>query len=341
MAASWKIEHLRNLLAKRDMTFDQARDLFNAIMDGVMSHAQIAAVVVALAAKGETVAEIAGAAMAMRAHVVSVDAADLDALDTCGTGGTGLNTFNISTCAAMVAAGAGAYVAKHGNRTATRPSGSADVLAALGVNIDADAPTAARCLKEAGVCFCFAQKHHPAMRYAAPIRKELGVRTIFNLLGPLTNPAGARRQLMGVFDETLVETIAGVLAMLGSHRAMVVHAWDGLDELSTVSPTRVADLRDGQVRCYTLEATSLGLKPARLDDLAVADAADSARRIRAVLAGEKGPGRDIVLLNTAAALVVAGRCEELTVGLDMAAKSIDSGAALAALEKLVAISNGR
>ena len=332
-------EILKTVIAGRDLSRDQAEQAFNQIMDGAWSEVQIAGLLVAMATKGESVDEITGAASAMRAHAVKIDTGGRDVIDTCGTGGTGLNTLNISTAAALVAAGAGAFVAKHGNRTNTRPSGSADVLAALGVNLDADPQAEARCLSEAGVCFCFAIRHHPAMKYAVPVRKSLAVRTIFNVLGPLTNPGGARRQLMGVFDAALVETIAEVLAALGAERVMVVHAEDGLDEISTSSPTHLAELIDGKITTRTVKPEDFGLARARLDDLAVASAEDSAERIRALLAGKAGPDRDVVLLNAAAALAVAAKAETIADALPLAEKSIDSGAAAAALEKLAAISN--
>jgi len=328
------------LIAGTDLTATQARWAFEQIMVGQWTEAQIAGVLVALAAKGETMAELAGAARAMRDHVVPVDTGGADVVDTCGTGGTGISTFNISTAAALVAAGAGVVVAKHGNRTSTRVSGSANVLSALGVNIECDAATESRCLAEAKVCFSFAVKHHPAMKYAVPVRKQLGVRTIFNVLGPLTNPAGAKRQVMGVPSEALIETIAGVLAELGAVRAMVVHSADGLDELSTTAPAKVAELTDGRITIGTVDAGQLGLPAAKLEDLLVDSAEGSAAAIRDVLAGKTGPHRDIVLLNAAAAIVVADHADALPGGLAKAADSIDSGAAAGALEKLVAISNG-
>jgi len=330
---------LRGVLSGGDLTRRQAHWAFGQIMDGQWNEAQTAALLAGMAGKGECVEEIAGAAQAMREHVTRIETGGADVIDTCGTGGTGLATFNISTAAAMVLAGAGVKVAKHGNRTHTRPSGSADVLEALGVNLDADAATVARCLKDAGVCFCFAIRCHPAMKYAAPVRKALGVQTIFNVLGPLTNPAGARRQLLGVFDAGLIETIANVLAALGSLRAMVVHADDGLDELSTTSPTHIAELKDGRVARRTVQPEDFGLGRATLDDLLVDSAERSAQIIRRVLAGEGGPAADIVVLNAAAALVVAERAESIEAAIPQARRSIDSGAAAAALNKLVEISN--
>lgn len=334
-------EMLRRVLGGESLTRGEAHGAFGQIMDGAWSEAQISGLLVALAAKGETPDEIAGAAQAMREHVLAIDTGGLDVVDTCGTGGTGLSTFNISTAAAFVAAGAGAKVAKHGNRTNTRASGSADVLAALGVNLDADAAVVARCLREAGVCFCFAVRCHPAMKYAVPVRKSLGVRTIFNVLGPLTNPAGARRQVMGVFDADLTETIAETLGKLGAVRALVVHADDGLDEISTTSPTKLTDLRDGNVTTRRVSPEEFGLARAELGDLLVESADESAAAIRAVLAGRKGPPRDIVLLNAAAALTAAGLAEDIPVGLDLAQQSLDSGAAEGALATLVEVSGGK
>ena len=327
------------LLAGGDLRQDQSRAAFGQIMDGQWTEAQVAGLLVALAAKGETPEEIAGAAIAMREHAVKIDAGCADVVDTCGTGGTGLRTFNISTAAAIVAAGAGATVAKHGNRTNTRASGSADVLVALGVNIDADADCVARCLREAGVGFCFAVRCHPAMKYAAGVRKALGVRTIFNVLGPLTNPAGAKRQLMGVSDANLAMPIAAVLGKLGAVHAMVVHAEDGLDEISTTSPTTVCELREGKVTTRTVRPEEFGLARADMSDLLINSPETSAKVIRDVLAGAPGPARDIVVLNAAAALCVAGKADGIPAGIEPASRSIETGAAAAALDKLIAISN--
>jgi anthranilate phosphoribosyltransferase len=341
-------ELLRHLIAGNDLTREQTHDLFNRIMDGQLGEPQIAGLLVALAAKGESVEEITGAALAMRDHMVRIDTGGADVVDTCGTGGTGLRTFNISTAAAMVCAGAGATVAKHGNRTTTRSSGSADVLAALGVNLDATPDVVARCLAEANMCFCFAVKCHPAMKYAVPVRKALGVRTIFNVLGPLTNPAGARRQVMGVFDSDLTEIIAHVHASLGSLRAMIIHAEDGLDEISTTSLTKISELKNGKVTSRVIQPEDFGLHRATLDDLLVDSPEQSAETIRGVLSGAGTDGdddravaaRNIVLINAAAALVVADKAPDLKAGLTLATESVDSGAASAALEKLVAASNG-
>jgi len=279
------------------------------------------------------------AARAMREHALRLDTGGADVIDTCGTGGTGLNTLNVSTAAAFVAAGAGVKVAKHGNRTNTRASGSADVLAALGVNIDAGIDSVRRCLDEAGVCFCFAVLCHPAMKHAAGVRKQLAVRTIFNVLGPLTNPAGARRQVMGVFDAALTETIAQVLGALGAVRAMVVHAEDGLDEISTTADTKISELRSGEVTTRTVRPEDFGLPRVDLGALSVDSAEASAAMIREVLAQKRGPARDIVVLNGAAALAVADRADGIAAALPLAEAAIDSGAAAAALDRLIRASN--
>ena len=331
-------ELLTAVMRSSDLSREQAHWAFGQIMDGQWSEAQIAGLLVALAAKGESVDEIAGAATAMREHVLRIDNGGADVIDTCGTGGTGLSTFNVSTVAAMVCAGAGVKVAKHGNRTNTRASGSANVLDAIGVNLDADGDCVARCLAEANICFCFAIKCHPAMKYAAPVRKQLGVRTIFNVLGPLTNPAGARRQLMGVFDDKLTRPIAKVLAALGAVRAMVVHAADGLDEISTTSETHICELTDGQVASRTVTPEDFGLPRATLDDLGVESAEQSAEMMHQVLDGAKGAARDIVVLNAAAALAVADRAETIAQAIPIAEQSIDSGAGKKALRKLIEVS---
>jgi len=330
---------LERVIAKDNLTRQETYRAFGQIMDGQWSESRIAGLLVALAAKGETAEEIAGAAEAMRRHVVRIDTGGADVVDTCGTGGTGLNTFNISTAAAMVLAGTGVKVAKHGNRTSTRVSGSADVLAALGVNLDASPEVIARCLEQAGVCFCFAIRCHPAMKYAAPVRKQLGVRTIFNVLGPLTNPAGARRQVMGVFDGELTELIAETLLKLGAVRAMVVHGDDGLDEISTTSVTKVSELKDSRINTYVVQPEDFHLPRARMAELATKSPEDSARIITEVLNGAEGPARDVVLLNAAAAIAVADKAPDIRAALPQAAQAIDSGAAAEALKKLVEISN--
>jgi anthranilate phosphoribosyltransferase len=289
--------------------------------------------------KGETVEEITGCARAMRAKATRIQAPRPDVLDTCGTGGDASGTFNISTAAALVAAGAGCCVAKHGNRAVSSSSGSADVLRALGVNIEAGVPVVERSLREAGIGFLFAPALHQAMKHAIGPRREMGIRTVFNILGPLTNPAGAQRQLLGVYDPSLLEVVAQVLANLGSLRALVVHGDDGLDELTTTTTSHVCEMGEGRLRTYTLSPEQLGLPCARLDDLKVPDAVASAAAIRSVLAGKTGPHRDIVLLNAAAALVAAGKAADLPEGCRLAAAAIDSGAAARALERLIAITN--
>ena len=338
---------LRHIIAGNNLTREQTHELFGQLMDGELAEAQVAGLLVALAAKGETVDEITGAAMAMRDHMVRIDTGGADVVDIVGTGGTGLRTFNISTTTTLVCAGAGLKVAKHGNRTNTRASGSADVLVALGVDLDAAPETVAKCLAEANVCFCFAVKCHPAMKFAVPVRKALAVRTIFNVLGPLTNPAGATRQVLGVFSADLTETIAHVLASLGAVRAIVVHAEDGLDELSITSPTKISELKNGQTKSRVIQPEDFGLPRSRMEDLLVESPEQSAERVRGVLAGQgtdgKGPAgaaRNIVLLNAAAALAVADKTADIPAGLALAAESIDSGAAAAALDRLVTISNG-
>jgi len=326
---------LKRAVAGDDLSRDQAYWAFTQIMDGQWTGSQVAGLLIALASKGETVDEITAAAQAMRDHSVKIDTGGCDVLDTCGTGGTGLKTFNVSTAAAMVLAGAGAKVAKHGNRTNTRFSGSADVLEALGVNLDASSQTVAESLKHAGVCFCYARLCHPAMKHAGPVRRELGVRTIFNVLGPLTNPAGAKRQLMGVFSRELTEPIANVLANLGAERVMVVHAADGLDEISTTSETQISQFDGDKVTTRTVSPEDFGIARASMDDLLADSPQASADVIRGVLGGQSGPARDIVLLNAAAGLFVAGKADDISAGLAIAAESADSGAAAGALAKLI------
>ncbi len=337
-------EILATLAAGRTLTRDQARDAFETIMTGEAASSQVGALLAFLAVRFLTVDELVGAATVMRAKVTRVDVPEgLTVIDTCGTGGTHSKTFNISTSAALVVAGIGrprgVVVAKHGNRSVTSRSGSAQVLEALGVKLKVSGPTLTRCLDEAGICFCFAQAHHPAMKHAMPIRLELGFRTIFNMLGPLTNPAGATRQVMGVYDPALTELIARVLGELGARRAMVVHGVgaDGtpLGELVTSGATRISELRDGLVTTRELAAADLGIPATDLRQLDVRDSQQSAARVSAVLAGEKGPARDIVCLNAAAALMVADLATSLAEGVEMACEAIDSGAAGQALDRLI------
>lgn len=330
-------EILLKLCRREGLTREEAREAFELIMSGQATDAQIGGLLVGLAAKGTTVEELVGAASVMRQKVLPVTCPDDSGviLDTCGTGGDVRGTFNISTAAALVVAAAGVKVVKHGNRSASSKSGSADVLEKLGVKIEIPPTLLPTCLARAGICFAFARSHHPAMKFVAQARTSLGIPTIFNLLGPLTNPAGARHQLMGVFAPELTDRLAAVLRELGSVRAWVVHAEDGLDELSTLGPTRIAELRDGNLTSWTFRPQDLGLPYARLSDLQVATADQSAEAIRSVLAGKKGPHRDIVALNAAAALVVADHCPDLPTAWARCTDAIDSGAARRTLETLV------
>ncbi len=323
---------IRDAVDGRDLDAARARAVAGAIMEGRATQAQIAGLLVALRMKGETVDEIAGFARAMRERATVVDRGGLDVVDTCGTGGDALGTFNVSTVCAFVVAGAGVPVAKHGNRSVSSRCGSAEVLEALGVGIDAGPREAARRLQETGLAFLFAPNYHRATRHAVGPRREVGTRSIFNLVGPLTNPAGARRQLMGVFRGDLTEDLAQVLRRLGSERALVVHGEDGLDEISIAAATRVSELRDGAVRTYTLTPESLGLSRATLDDVRGGGPATNARIALEILAGEPGPARDLVLLNAGAAIYVGGGAPTIAAGLARAERSIDGGAARAALE---------
>jgi len=316
---------------------EDADAFFSACLRGEPSAAQIAAAVTAMRLRGETVGEIAACARAMRRQAMILDH-PYDVIDVCGTGGDGAHTLNISTAVAFVAAGGGLKVAKHGARAVSSKSGSSDVLAALGVNIDASPAQERRALDEAGVCFLFAPAHHRAMRHVMPVREDLGFRTIFNILGPLANPAGAKRQVMGVYDGRWVEPLARVLGALGATRAWVVHG-DGLDELTTAGATQVAEWRDGGVRLFNITPEAVGLPRAALADLRGGEPADNARALREVLGGAGGAYRDVVLLNAAAAFLVADRAETLREGADLAAATIDSGAAAAALDALIAITN--
>jgi len=331
-------QSIAQLLDRHDLSEDDAYAVMMQIMAGEATPAQIGGFLVALRMKGETVAEIAGCARAMRANAVAVQPRSRPLTDIVGTGGDYSGTFNISTTAAFVIAGAGAPVAKHGNRSITSKAGSADVLAALGVRLDIDARQVAVCIDEAGIGFCYAVNHHPAMRHAIGPRRELAARTVFNILGPLTNPAGAEYMAIGVFSPELTEYMAGVLSRLGSPAAFVVHGDGGLDELSLSGPNRVSELRDGQVRTFELDAPELGLRRADLVELKGGDAADNAAITYRILRGEEqGPQRDAVLLNAAMGLAVPNG--DWAAALQRARTSLDSGAALAALERLVDISN--
>ena len=314
---------------------EDADAFFSACLRGEPTPAQIAAAVTAMRLRGETVGEITACARALRRAAMHLDH-DHDVIDVCGTGGDGAHTLNISTAVAFVAAGGGLKVAKHGNRAASSRCGSSDVLAALGVNLEADPQAQRRALDEAGVCVLFAPAHHGAMRHVSPIRQELGFRTVFNLLGPLSNPAGAKRQLLGVFDGRWVDPLARVLGALGAARAWVVHG-DGLDEITTTGTTHVAEWRDGGVRLFNITPEAVGLPRAALADLRGGDPVENAAALRALLDGAVGPYRDIVLMNAAAAFLVADKVETLREGVELAATSIDSGAARTSLDKLISL----
>ncbi len=328
---------LGKLAAGQRLGESEAAAAFNAMMSGDTTPSQMGAFLMALRVRGETVEEITGAARIMRAKALAVEA-PADAIDVVGTGGDGAGTFNVSTAAAIVVAGCGVPVAKHGNRKASSLSGAADVLEALGVNINADMSLVRRAIREAGIGFLMAQRHHSAMRHVAPTRTEMGTRTIFNLLGPISNPAGVKRQLVGVFARDWVKPVAEVLGKLGGERAWVVHG-DGLDELTTAGTSVVAELRDGKVSTFEVTPEMAGLPRARLDELKGADPLANAARLNALLDGKPGALRDIVLLNAAAALIVAGRAKDLREGVGLAAQSIDKGAARRALDRLIVITN--
>ena len=336
------MERFRALIGKAAtgaaLTRDEAAHVFDKMMSGEATPAQMGGLLMALRLRGETVDEITGAVSTMRGKMLTVDA-PADAIDVVGTGGDASGSFNISTCATFVVAGAGVKVAKHGNRRVSSKSGASDVLAELGVKLEVPAATIARCVNEAGVGFLWAPMHHPALKHWAPIRGELGIRTIFNLLGPICNPAGVKRQVVGVFSWHWVEPIAHVLNSLGAEHVWVVHGHDGLDELTTTGATDVAELKDGKVTVFEITPADAGLAPAKLSDLKGGVAQYNAAAIRDVLAGKKGPFRDIVLLNAGAAMVVAGKAANLTDGVALAAHSIESGAAADALARLVEVSN--
>jgi len=340
----------RVAIHRESLSREDAHTAMAAILNGSCTDAQIAAFLVALYMKGETVEEIVGFAEAIRAaaapmivhrdSTVDVSGTERDALvDTCGTGGDTSGTFNISTAAALVVAGAGVRVAKHGNRSVSSKCGSADVMEALGVNVALAPDRLAMCLERVGIAFLFAPTLHSAMRYVQAARRELRLRTVFNLLGPLTNPAHASSQVVGVCSRDLVAKLAAALCLLGTRRAMVVHGDDGLDEITITGPTHIAEVRNGKVKEYDVTPSEFGFQTARLSEISGGTAAENAGIIRNILAGEKSPRRDIVLLNSAAALVVAGRADDLKAALPLAAKSIDSGLAKAKLEALIRFTN--
>jgi anthranilate phosphoribosyltransferase len=321
-----------------ELTVQESASAFDRMMSGEATPSQMGALLMGLRVRGETVDEITGAVTTMRAKMLAV-AAPQDAIDVVGTGGDASGSYNISTCAAFIVAGAGVPVAKHGNRALSSRSGAADVLSALGVRIDIGPEAIAHCISQAGIGFMFAPLHHPAMKHVGPTRVELGTRTIFNLLGPLSNPAGVKRQMVGVFSPHWVEPLAKVLGRLGSERAMVVHGSDGLDEITTAGPTSVASLENGAVRTFEISPEDVGLPKADPKRLLGGDAEANAAALLSVLKGEKSAYRDVAMFNAAAALVVAGRAKDLPDGMALARTSIDSGEAEGRLDRLIAVSN--
>lgn len=334
-------EAIAHLLEDQDLTEPEAEAVMEQIMTGQATPAQIGGFLIALRLKGETVEEVTGFARAMRRNAIAVRPRQPFLVDTCGTGGDEAYSFNISTVAAFVVAGAGLAVAKHGNRSVSSHCGSADVLERLGIRLELSPEEVAACIDEVGIGFLYAPRLHPAMKHAIGPRREMGVRTVFNILGPLTNPAGAQAQVLGVYDGALTEMMAQVLGSLGSRAAFVVHGADGLDELSTTGPNRVTRLQDGQVDTFTLDPLELDLPRATLSDLRGGEVEENAAIACAILDGEPGPRRDVVLLNASAALVAGGAADDLSGGLNLAAQSIDSGAARARLDGLIAFTNGR
>jgi anthranilate phosphoribosyltransferase len=339
MSAMVEIKTLIGQIASgASLSREAAHAAFESMMSGEVTPSQIGGLLMGLRVRGETIDEITGAVIAMRAKMLPV-AAPEDAIDVVGTGGDASGSFNISTCAAFIVAGAGVPVAKHGNRALSSRSGSADVLGALGVRIDIGPEAISACIREAGIGFMFAPAHHPAMKHVGPTRVELGTRTIFNLLGPLSNPAGVKRQMVGVFSRQWVEPLAHVLKNLGSERALVVHGSDGLDEITTSGPTAAAALEDGTVTSLEIVPESVGIPRVRPEVLRGGDAHENAAALTAVLEGRKGPYRDVAILNAAASLIVAGRAKTLDDGVKLAAASIESGRAQASLERLIAVSS--
>jgi anthranilate phosphoribosyltransferase len=331
---------IRSVTERRDLTEAQMIDVMRLIMTGAATPAQIGGFLVGLRMKGETVDEITAAARVMRELATPVPVSGRHLVDTCGTGGDGASTFNISTASAIVTAAAGAQVAKHGNRSVSSRCGSADVLEAAGVNLDLTAEQVARCVESIGVGFLFAPKHHSAMKHAVGPRKEMGVRTLFNLLGPLTNPAAAPNQVLGVFSADWLSPLAQVLGKLGSRHVMVVHADDGLDEISIGAPTQVAELQDGEVSLYRITPEQFGMQAGKVEDLAVADASASLATINTVFDDTPGPARDIVLLNAGAAIYVSGIADSLEFGVERAREALSSGAAKDKFRQLIETSNG-
>src|SRR5271170_1201575 len=336
------MDDLKSIIAKvatgATLSREEAASAFDRMMSGEATPSQLGGLLMALRVRGETIDEITGAVSAMRAKMLRVSA-PTEAIDVVGTGGDGSGSVNVSTCAAFIVAGAGVPVAKHGNRALSSRSGAADVLTALGVKIDIGPEAISACIRQAGIGFMFSPAHHPAMKHVGPTRVELGTRTIFNLLGPLSNPAGVKRQMVGVFSRHWVEPLAHVLKNLGSGRAYVVHGSDGLDEITTAGPTAVAALEDGAVRCFEIAPEDVGLARVKPEALRGGDADTNAEALKAVLEGIKGPYRDVAVLNAAAALVVAAKARDLADGVALAQDAIDSGEAEASLDRLIAVSN--
>lgn len=331
-------EAIVKLSKREDIGYDMSKEVMNEIMSGNASEVQKSAYLTALSLKGETIDEITGSAEEMRNHCTRLDH-KMDVLEIVGTGGDGSNSFNISTTAALIISAAGVPVAKHGNRAASSRSGAADCLEALGVNILISPQKSQRILEKIGICFLFAQKYHTAMKYVAPIRKELGIRTVFNILGPLANPAGASMQVMGVYDESMIEPMAKVLYNLGVSRGMVVYGQDRLDEISISAPTSVCEIENGTFHRYTMTPEQFGMERCAKEELLGGTPQENARITRAVLSGEKGARRDAAVLNAAAALYVAGRAESIQEGVSLAREVIDSGRALRQLEEFIRLSN--
>ncbi len=332
-------EAVAKLVERKDLTRDEAKQVMQEIMNGEATMAQISAYLVAMRLKGETIDEITGSAEIMRQHAIKINCDAKDLLDTCGTGGDKSHTFNISTIAAFVAAGAGAVVAKHGNRAVSSKCGSADLLKELGVNIEAPPKVLEKCLKEISIAFLFAPLLHESMKYAAPVRREIGIRTIFNVLGPMTNPAAARHHLLGVFSADLTKVLAKALGKLGSRHVLVVHGEDGLDEITTTTGTVISELKNNKVSTYRIRPADFCIKKAKPSDLKGADAAFNAKLTIEILNGKKGPQRDIVVLNAGAALYAADAAKNIKEGVKFAAAAIDSGKATEKLEALKKLTN--
>ena len=334
------VEYIKPLLQGENLSFEAARSLLDVIFEGEVPEAQIAAFLTAMRVKGPTASEVAGLAKSLRSHAVKVEPGIENLVDVVGTGGAAVKTFNVSTASALVAAGAGVYVAKHGNRAITSKCGSADVLAELGVKIDPGPEVVAECVKQARIGFMFAPMFHPAMKYVQPIRKNLGFRTVFNILGPLANPAGVPALVLGVAEEGLMGMMAEALKMLGTRFALVVHS-NGLDEISTAGVTKILELKDGRITESQINPKDLGINPADIDDLKVAEATASAKIVKDIITGQEvGVGRDIVVLNASAAIIAGGLAEDFASAIKLAEASIDNGSALACLEKLIEVSNG-